>query len=76
MKLDSPQLEALATLNSSPEFKRFITIINDELSKADESLRVTTPETFQRVQGRAQLLAEILHDVATAQGRLFALKNK
>lgn len=75
MKLDLPLAQALTNLRGSPDFKVFVSALQD-MSEAElqKSLSQTDLLFVGRAQGRAMILQEVLLAVSKAPETLVKLK--
>lgn len=54
------QKQAIRSVSSHTSYLRIIKMLEDELKICDGTLRNAVPERVQQLQGRAQLLSELI----------------
>lgn len=70
MKLDSTELDVLRRFARLPEGERWLKLLQRNLAETDVRLRTAIGDDLLRTQGRAQLLAELIAQVDTAEEKL------
>ncbi|MBA4285462.1 MAG: hypothetical protein C0434_08020 [Xanthomonadaceae bacterium] len=60
MRLTKPQAEAITRLAKSPDYEELAALFAAQLADADKSNRSAEGVSLHRLQGRAQLLADLV----------------